>query len=239
MKVTIAVCDDENLPLRINCTYIEELAKKYKVDAQITAFTTGEEVLRFMEKQTIDIVFMDVDLKGMNGIQAAARMLMKNPRILTIFITGYREFAYDAFTVEAFSFLVKPIDPQRLERIFKKAILQVNDLNNRRQRVPLIITEDNLKKKINQANILYIERNDTQSVIVTTTSRHFVYESITSLAERLEKHFLRINQGTIVNLSKVAQLKHHELQMKTGEVFPVGRTYIREVKKSYLEYPQA
>lgn len=238
MQVTIAVCDDESLPLRINCTYIEELAKKYKVDAQIIAFSTGEDVLRFMENKTIDIVFMDVDLKGLNGIQTAARMLRKNPKILTIFVTGYREFAYDAFTVEAFSFLMKPIDPLRLERIFKKAILQVDDLNNRRQRMPLIITEDNLKKKINQANILYIERNDTQSVIVTTSARYCVYESITSLAERLEKQFLRINQGTIVNLSKVAQLNRSEIVMKTGEIFPVGRTYIREVKKRYLEYPQ-
>ncbi len=238
MQVTIAVCDDESLPLRINCTYIEELAKKYKVDAQIIAFSTGEDVLRYMENKTIDIVFMDVDLKGMNGIQTAARMLRKNPKILTIFVTGYREFAYDAFTVEAFSFLMKPIDPLRLERIFKKAILQVDDLNNRRQRMPLIITEDNLKKKINQANILYIERNDTQSVIVTASARHCVYESITSLAERLEKQFLRINQGTIVNLSKVAQLNRSEIVMKTGEIFPVGRTYIREVKKRYLEYPQ-
>jgi DNA-binding LytR/AlgR family response regulator len=238
MKITIAVCDDENLPLKINCTYIEEISKKYKIEANIIGFTHGEAVIEFMEKEEIDIVFMDIDLKGMSGIQTASMLLKKNPKIITIFITGHKEFAYDAFTVEAFSFIVKPIDPERLERIFKKAILQVNDLNLRKQRAPLIITEDNLKKKINQAIILYIERIDTQSVIVTKSSKHYVYETITSLEERLEDNFLRINQGIIVNLAEVAQLQQNQVLMKTGEAFPVGRTYTKVVKKRYLEYPQ-
>lgn len=238
MKLNIAVCEDESIPLKINCTYIEELSKKYRVDANIIGFTNGEAALEYMNKEEIDIVFMDIDLKGMNGIQTASLLLKKNPRIITIFITGHKEFAYDAFTVEAFSFIIKPIDPERLERIFKKAVLQVNDFNNRKQRSPFIITEDNLKKKINQSSILYIERIDTQSVIVTRSSKHFVYETITSLSERLENNFIRINQGIIVNLAEVAQLKKHELLMKTGEEFPIGRTYAKEVKRKYLEYPQ-
>jgi DNA-binding LytR/AlgR family response regulator len=237
MKLTIAVCEDESLPLKINCTYIEELSKKYKVDASIVGFTSGEAALAYMNKEEIDIIFMDIDLKGMNGIQTASMLLKRNPRIITIFVTGHKEFAYDAFTVEAFSFLIKPIDSERLERIFKKALLQFSDLNYRKQRAPLIITEDNLKKKINQSSILYIERVDAQSVIVTKSSRHYVYETITSLSERLENNFIRINQGIIVNLSEVEGLVQRALTLKSGEEFSVGRTYLKEVKRKYLEYP--
>lgn len=238
MKLNIAVCEDQSIPLKINCTYIEELSKKYRIDTNVIGFTSGEAVLEYMNKEEIDIVFMDIDLKGINGIQTASIMLKKNPRIITIFITGHKEFAYDAFNVEAFSFIIKPVDPERLERIFKKAVLQVNDLNNRKQRAPFIITEDNLKKKINQSSIMYIERNDTQSVIVTRSSKHFIYESITSLSERLEDNFIRINQGIIVNLTEVSQLKKNEIVMKTGEEFPIGRTYAKDVKRRYLEFPQ-
>ncbi len=238
MKLNIAVCDDENITLKINCTYINELAKKYRVDACINGFNNGEAVIEYAEKEEIDLLFMDIDMKGMNGIQAAAKVMKKNPRVVTIFITGHREFAYDAFTVEAFSFIVKPIDPERLDRIFKKAILQVNDLNLRRQRTPLIITEDNLKKKINQGIILYIERIDTQSMIVTKQSKHFIYETITSLVERLEDNFVRISQGVVVNLAEVAQLQQNQAVMKTGERFSIGRTYSKEFKKRYLENPQ-
>lgn len=238
MKINIAVCEDESISLKINCTYIEELSKKYRVDTNITGFSSGEAVLEHMNKEEIDIVFMDIDLKGMNGIQTASAMLKKNPRIITIFITGHREFAYDAFNVEAFSFIIKPVDPERLERIFKKAVLQVNDFISRKQRTPFVITEDNLKKKINQSSIIYIERYDTQSVITTKTSKHFVYETITSLSERLEDNFIRINQGIIVNLVEVAQLKRSNLLMKSGEEFPIGRTYAKEVKRRYLEFPQ-
>ncbi len=239
MKLTIAVCDDESITLKNNCTYIEELSRKYKVDAEIIGFGGGEALLEYMEQnEDINIVFMDVDMKGLNGIQTAGMMLRKNSRIVIIFITGHKEFAYEAFTVEAFSFLVKPIDPERLDRIYKKAVLQVNDLMNRKLRSSLIITEDNIKKKINQSHILYIERIEARSVIVAKTARHSIYETITSLERRLDYYFLRINQGIIVNLNEVASIKGNLVNMKSGETFSVGRTYSKQVKKKYLDYPR-
>lgn len=239
MKLTIAVCDDESITLKHNCTYIDNLSKKYKVDANIVSFCSGADLLDYMEhNEAIDIAFLDVDMKGMNGIQTAGMMTRRNPRTVIIFITGHKEFAYDAFTVEAFSFLVKPIDPDRLDRIFKKAVLQVNDLMNRKLRSSLIITEDNIKKKISQSAILYIERIESRSFIVTKTSRHGVYETITSLESRLEDYFLRINQGIIVNLNEVAGVQRTQVTMKAGEIFPIGRTYYKHVKERYLSYPQ-
>jgi DNA-binding LytR/AlgR family response regulator len=237
MKYNILVCDDENMALKINCTYIHELAKKYKVDVNLSGFHKGENALEFIENNEVDIAFLDIDLKGMNGIEVAAKMLKKNPRVITIFITGHREFAYDAFTVEAFGYLTKPVEQDRIERLFKKAIIQVNDISKRKMRAPLVITEDNIKKKINQGIILYIERNDAQSVIVTKNSKHYIYEAITSLENRLEENFIRISQGIIVNLNEVASLKGSVIHLKTGEMFTVGRTYNKEVKRRYLEYP--
>jgi len=238
MKFNIIVCDDENIALKINCIYIEELVKKYKIDASVTGFQSGEKLIEFIENNEVDIAFLDIDLKGMNGIVVASRILKKNPKVITIFVTGHREFAYDAFTVEAFSYLTKPIDSDRLERVFKKAILQVNDLSNRKLRTPLVITEENIKKKINQSIIIYIERVESQSVIVTKASKHYVYETITSLVGRLEENFLRINQGIIVNLTEVASLQGNQIMMKSEEVFTVGRAYSKDVKKKYLEFPQ-
>jgi DNA-binding LytR/AlgR family response regulator len=239
MKLTIAVCEDETIALKINSTYINELSKKYRLTTNVLCFTNGESLLEYVEKEEVDIIFMDIDLKGMNGIQTASAIMKKNPKTITIFITGHREFAYDAFTVEAFSFLTKPIDPERLERVFKKAILQANYINKQKSQTPIIITEDNIKKKINQSNIIYIERIDTLTAIVTKVSKHNVYETITSLAARLEVNFVRINQGIIVNLEEVEEIKLGKLIMKTGEIFMIGRTYSKEVKRLYLEYPQA
>lgn len=239
MKLTIAVCEDEAIALKINCTYITELSKKYRLNTNVLGFTKGEALLEYVEKEEVDIIFMDIDLGGINGIQTASAIMKKNPRTITIFVTGHREFAYDAFTVEAFSFLTKPIDPERLERVFKKAIVQVNYINKQKSHTPIIITEENIKKKINQSNIIYIERIDTITAIVTKVSKHNVYETITSLAGRLELNFIRINQGVIVNLDEVEDIKLNKIFMKTGEIFMLGRTYSKEVKRRYLEYPQA
>lgn len=238
MKINIALCDDENITLRIYCTYIEELAKKYRVDINIAGFIRSENLMDYVERATIDIAFLDIDLKGVSGITVATKILKKNPRTIIIFITSHREYAFDAFNLEAFGYLTKPIDPERLERIFKKAILQVNYINNKIQSMPLVITENNIKKKINQSAILYIERKNTQSVIVMKTGRHCVYEAISSMAERMEDNFLQINQSIIVNMEEIESLEGTRVKMKTGEIFAVGRTFGKEVKRRYLEYPQ-
>lgn len=238
MKINIVLCDDENIALRINCTYIEELSKRYKIDANVKGFLRGERLIEYLEDNAIDIAFLDIDLKGTNGITIASKLLRKNPKIITVFISGHKEYAYDAFTVEAFGYLTKPVDPERLGRIFKKAIIQVNYIRNRTQAVPLIITVDNIKRKISQSTIYYIERKNTQSVIVTKVGNLNVYETITSLAGRLEEKFLQINQGIIVNMDEITSMEGNHTTMKTGEVFAIGRTYMKEAKKKYLEYPR-
>jgi DNA-binding LytR/AlgR family response regulator len=238
MRQNLIVCDDESIALKMNCSYIEELSKKYRLDANITGFSGSDKVLEYSENNDIDMAFLDIDLKGINGISLASRLLKKNPRIITIFITGHREFAYEAFNVEAFGYLTKPVDSDRLERVFKKALLQMNDMNNRLQRIPLIITEDNVKKKISQQSIIYIERVGAQSIILTRNGKHSVYETITSLAGRLEGNFVQINQGMIVNLEEVQSIQGNQVIMKSEEIFIIGRTYSKEAKRKFLEYPR-
>ncbi len=239
MKINIVLCDDENIALRIQCTYLEELVKKYKIDANITGFLRGEKLLEYIESNTVDIAFLDIDLKGMNGITIASRLLKKNPRIITIFITGHREYALEAFHVEAFGYLTKPVEADRLERLFKKAVIQVNYINNRTNAVPLVITVDNIKKKISQSNIIYISRKGTQSILYTKLGKHPVYETITSLSGRLEQNFIQINQSVIVNMDEIESMKGNQISLKTGESFPIGRTYQKNVRQRYLEYPRA
>jgi DNA-binding LytR/AlgR family response regulator len=236
MNINIIVCDDDNNSLRLNCYYIERLVSRLNVDANVISFNNGANVLEFAG--IIDIAFLDIGLNDMSGIILAANLLKKNPRIITVFITGHREFAYEAFNVEAFGFLVKPYDPERLERIFRKAILQFNNMRIMLHNAPLVITEDNIKKKINQCNILYIERVHSQSVIITKSYKHYVYETITSLANRLEENFIQINQGIIINMDETSDLNGRHAIMKTGEIFPVGRTYSKLARKKYLEHPR-
>lgn len=238
MKINIVLCDDESIAMKIICTYIEELIKKYRIEANLTGFLKGEKLLEYIETNRVDIAFLDIDLKGTNGITIASKLLKKNPRIITIFFTGHREYALDAFSVEAFGYILKPIEPERLERIFKKAIMQFNYTSNRAPSIPIVITVDNIKRKISQSSILYVERKNTQSIIYTKACQFHVYETITSLAGRLDKNFIQINQGTIVNLDEIESMLGNQVVMKMGKVFPIGRTYGKEVKIKYLEYPR-
>lgn len=240
MTYNIIVCDDDPYSLTMNVTYLESIAKKNRIELNLKAFSRAEDVLRHIESNHVDIAFLDIDFQEsteLNGIKLAIRLAKKYPRVANIFITGHCEFALDAFNIDAFSYLTKPVNENRLEYIFKKCILHVNDMNSRIKKVPLLITQGNIKRKLNQTNILYIERVHSQSIIVMQTMNHSVYEAISSLVSRLDQNFVQINQGVIVNLDHVSSMKRNVVTMKTGEVFTIGRTFSKEAKRKYLEYP--
>jgi len=236
LEYLIALCEDDAMVLKINVTYILKLKKKYCLDIQVAHFTNGMDLLEYSKDNSIDIAFLDIGMKPVNGIDIAKRLLEAFPNIATIFITGHKEFALDAYQVEAMGYIPKPIDPAWLERVFVKAIKQVNAVKVKRSVTPLVIVEDNQKKKVRQLDIRFIEKDQAQSILYMKKSTHAIYESITSIIKRLEPNFIRINQSTIVNLDYVSELRNHEIKMKTGESFVIGRTYIKNVKELYWCY---
>ena len=237
MQYNIAICDDEKMTLKINAKYISDLAKNYKVEANIMCFSSGVNLVEYGTNHCIDAVFLDIDMTEMNGLEVAAQLMKNNPRLVVVFITGHREFAYEAFSVEALGYLTKPVEYNKLDRSFKKVICQIQDNYLRSNRKTLIITEDSQKKRLRQNIIIYIEKVGAQSIIVTKQEKYAVYESISSLMDRLESCFIRINQGVIVNLEHVSGIEKGYVVMFSGTKFSIGRTYNKEVKEAFLNYP--
>jgi DNA-binding LytR/AlgR family response regulator len=197
-------------------------------------FKSGANVLRYLEKKPLDILFLDIDLGEESGIQIAAQLALKYPKLIVIFVTGHREFAGDAFEVEAMGYLVKPYDIKKMESILKKALLQVTALNHFDEPREIVITDENLKKKVNLADIIYIERQAARSVIFTKDKVYNVYETLTSLLERLGEGFLRVNQGEVVAAREIAEIKGNDVYLKNGKLFSIGRTYRKELLDTYF-----
>lgn len=126
MRYCIVICDDEEMMLRINEVYISEIAKKRNIDVDIKCFESGEAVLEFAKHHRVDIAFLDINMNTISGISTAVQLKKTNNDIVTIFITGHAEFALDAFEVEAIGYLVKPVDPKKIEKWVVKAINQIN-----------------------------------------------------------------------------------------------------------------
>ena len=99
----------------------------------------------------------------------------------------------------------------------------------------LTVTDENIKKKIQQNKILYIEKNRNQSLIYTAEHIYCVYESMKSLAEKVDEFLWQINQGLIVNCSYIIKIEKGKVWLKNGLDYTIGRRYLKEVKGKYFD----
>ncbi|NLP17259.1 MAG: response regulator transcription factor [Clostridiales bacterium] len=235
MKYIIGVCDDEKLQVKVNGLYIKEIALRNNWDVAMVPFNTGRAVLEYLATRKLDVLFLDIDLGNESGIGIAEKIAVKYPEVVVIFITGHREFANDAFDVDAMGYIVKPVEEKKMERVLKKTLTHVEAIRSKKPSETIVVTVENLKKKILQNDILYIERQQAKSIIVLKGKKYGVYETITSLAERLTDSFLRISQSYIVNKSFIAGIEGNRVLLKNGMDISIGRTYRKDVLEAYYQ----
>lgn len=234
MKYIIGICDDETIQLKVNTVYIKEVAKRNNIPIVLKTFCNSSQLFSYLNENSLDILFLDIDLGEESGIDIAKKLAVKYPNILIIFLTGHREYTNDAFEVDALGYLVKPLNEQRLERTLNRAITHVCGIQIQSAPPTLSIIENNIKKEINTADILYIKHVHRKSIIYTTVQTYQVYDSITSLCQKLGENFLRINQREIVPRSEIADIIENTVLLRDNRQLTLGRTY----KKAVLEILQ-
>ncbi len=239
MTYHIGICDDEKLQVKINSLYIKDIAERNNISITTVGFINSEQLLEYLKSHKLHMVFLDIDMGGPSGISAAIDLFHKHPDIVVIFITGHREFAGSAYDIEALGYILKPVDINKLERLFKKALIQIDAGNESTTPPPvpsthLIVTEGSAKIKLNLDDILHIERIRYQSVITTTKGTYSVYESITALDEKLEHKLIRINQSELLNPSIISTIKGHTVYLADGKALSISRNYRKSVLEQFM-----
>lgn len=189
----------------------------------------GEAALRLFEELRPEVVFLDVEMPLMNGVECARKMSDINPRTIFIFATAHEEYMPEAFQVYAFDYLLKPFKLERLgqtlERITGSAASQ-DELPGSRPHVPskasekLIIRNKEGISLVDTDDIILIQREERSTVIYTAHSRYTTSEGLSELEERLDGSvFLRSHKSYIINVGAL------------NNIYPYGRwTYLVKLK---------
>ncbi|SFR69233.1 LytR/AlgR family response regulator transcription factor [Anaeromicropila populeti] len=239
MELNIIICDDDQVSLSINRTYIEEFSKKFKVRPNIQCFSTiNASFNSIVKKEKIDIALLDIDLKDHSGIEVAKLIQKNSPWAVIIFITSHSEYALDAFELFAFGYLQKPIEQSRLEKLYAKAIVQVQSIKNKKISACIYFTVNKNNITLKQSSIIYIEKIQQKTRIVTFKETYEIYETLSAVEERLEYIFVRISQSIIVNMDEILSMDKNTIYMKSGQEFRIGRTFLKNVKDIYSKFPK-
>lgn len=235
LSYKIGICDDEILQVKVNGLYLKDIADRNSIPVEVVGFTSPDQLLLYLRRNELDILFLDIDMGNKSGIQTAVELFKTKPNLIIIFITGHREFAGEAFDVEALGYILKPVDVSKLERIFKKAILQISAVQTTNKVEPtLIITQEKTKVKIIQKDIVCVRRVLAKTVIETMESEYVTYETISAIQQRLEPYFLRINQSELININDIDYIRGTSIFTKNGEEKIIGRSYKKEVLNLYF-----
>ncbi len=244
--MNIAVCDDEE-NIR---TYIKKLIEMQDAASRIIEFSSGEELLQFWQledREQIDILFLDISMDGTDGMEAAEQIRKwKEERDealwgslpLLIFVTGYPEYMPKAFSVNAFQYLVKPINEKEFEDVFAQAVREYRHLETKKSSEPkeILVRNGNVTRKVPADDIYYIESSNRKIIVFMQDEEIACYGKIGELENELKEGFFRIHKGYLVNMKYVERYNRTEVRMKNGSCLLISKYKYQGFIKAYLEY---
>lgn len=225
----ICICDDDCFIVR----EIRGLLEPFQTEAEsfnISDFSCGEDLVEFYKSGgSFDIVFIDIEMKGINGVEAAETIREFAPETIIIFVSSHSSYILEAFRIEALHFLVKPIKEKEFAEVFTRAMKKYTAVN-----ASVILKWESVRNKISINKISYVEGYRRHLTVHTAEG---VFESvgkISEIYEILKPHgFVRVHQGFIVNMNYIKSFNANEVELTDGSKVAVSVRKKQEALKAY------
>lgn len=231
----VAVCDDVPIHAEQLKQYIREWVAGKDFRIRLTTFKNGEEVLFDLEMEgDFVVVFMDVRLDGMSGIETAVRMREQNSQASIVFVSQYREYFDEMSRVYPFRFIGKPITRQRVYEVLDAVLREQKDSNG-----GFVFRYKRRTYNISLWQVSYFVSDRRRIRILMEDGRElFFYEKLDVLEERLSAYnhrFIRIHQSYLVNEQQIDSFFSDQVKIRNGDMLPISRKKRRHVRQFCME----
>ena len=228
----IGICDDEKNIREL----IADKVTKQCPDADIIFFSSGEEVL--MSDANIDILFLDIQMQGKNGMETAGELRKKDKGVILVFVTGVEDYVFQAFDVGAFHYIVKPIDDAKFEDVLCRAIEEVKSqkmLAKEPEERCLMINNGGVHIKVMIEDIVYAEIFNRKIVIHKMDETIEYYGKMSDLEALAGENFFRPHRAYLINFKYVEKYDASTVYLEKGSVL-MAKGKFPEFVKRYMNY---
>ncbi|MES2812025.1 MAG: LytTR family DNA-binding domain-containing protein [Bacteroidota bacterium] len=219
------IVDDDEMDRLVVLSY----AKRFSILNVVGVFDSAEKALSFLENNTVEVVFLDIEMPGTSGLELR-RKALEVP--VCVFISSHSESAAETFELQTLDFIVKPFKFPRFEQMVKrleefmevrlKADLFESSLGG--DAVYIKTGHDQIKVKLHE--ILYLEALKNYTILVTEKKRHCVLSSLGDiLQEEKFNTFLRIHRSFAVQKQFIQKIGSQEIELRNNVIIPVGRSF--------------
>lgn len=232
----IAICDDSLEYIKIMRSQLDEI-KRDRKGFIYDVFCDGAELVRMYDqkKADYDVIFLDIEMAGINGIEVANLIRKVDKYVIIVFITNYTKYMQKSFECAPFRFLVKPVGLDELKNVIEEANKKLSE-----ERTTLRFTENRVKVRLFCDNIIYFECRSHLVFIYTINGVHKVCYSISTLYEKLDPTiFVRVHKSFIVNLNYIRLIRENELMLyHSSEAIPISRSYKKSVILEFANFKE-
>ncbi|MDH7444533.1 LytR/AlgR family response regulator transcription factor [Aquimarina sp. 2201CG14-23] len=234
MIIKSIIIDDEYLAVSIIESYLEE----FKNIEIVGVYKNPIEALPILEEGEIDVVFLDINMPRMNGIEFL-KSLQKYPQI--IITTAYKEYAIESYELEVLDYLVKPIPFSRFLKSINKLMARFTSLEKLKsstefaQAPHIFLKVDRKLVKVFLNDILYIESLRDYIKVCSIEGNYVSHKSLTSITEELpEENFIRVHKSYTIAIDKVKSIEGNQIEIENKRI-PIGRNYTIHAKQKILK----
>ena len=236
-RLKIAVCDDESRALAIVSSAVEGIFGDMGTEISLEKFLGPMELLERIKTITFDLIFLDIYMAKMDGIQLGKAVKNQDSEARVVFVSSRTDRMFDTFSVEPFGFVRKGHFMDDMNEVITRFVERKNStqktgelfcFQDGRSTVSVDVSRVKYIECVRNAQVLYFDGIDTERKI---------YSRMETLEEELKNHgFLRIHKGYLVNCKFISRFDPKFLLLSTQEQLPIGRSYYQSAKVAYLEY---
>lgn len=230
----IAICDDE----KVIREQIQEMLEKEIPGVCVELYETGDSL--FDSGEQFNLIFLDIQMAGADGIETAKKLrerdaLKGEEEAILIFITGIKEYVFEAFDVAAFHYLLKPIAEDKLKEVLCRAVKELEKRNKKRRRTVFIKTR-NRSVTLDADSIFYVESRGKKVEIHAAGERIEAYSSMKEMEGQLGEEFYRCHRSYLVNMAYVAEYDSESITLQNGERVYLAKEKYGKFVKAYMRY---
>lgn len=228
----IAICEDNKSCRKSLINNILIYSKNNNLNIDIAEFEDGTEILNNFKQNEYNIIFLDIYMKSLDGIETARKIRDLDKACLIIFSTISEGHALDAYSVQAIDYLVKPITYKQLEYTLNRCIPMVSSQNKF-----IKVLSNRLTYKIPHKEILFIEVFNKVCLIHTTNDKIVkTYTPLSELENELGEGFLRCHRSYVINMNHIKEIIENDFVLNTDINIPIVKDKKNSIKQIYLDY---
>ena len=229
MLYKVAVCDDVPADREYLSRLVHQWAELERHTVNVLLFPSAESFLfHYAEESDYDILLLDIEMGGMDGVTTAKRIRKENDTVQIVFITGYSDYISEGYEVAALHYLMKPVKEEKFFTVLNRA---AEKLSKNEKVLHFEISGEMLRVPIYQIRYAEVSGN---YVTIHASADHVVKMTLGELEKELDDRFYRAGRSVIVNLTQISRVTKTEIKLNDGTAIPLPRGAYEGVNRAII-----